>query len=80
MPRAETAALYLHELRDLQGKGRHRRRGILTAFSFTGVIRVQLRTVITIQRHVFREATQVPGGRAFLHDSSYLYLWTANRS
>lgn len=80
MPRIETASLYVHELRNLQGKGRHRRRGILTAFSFPDVIRVQSPTVITIRRNVTREAVQVPGGKAFLHDSSHLYPWTVNRS
>ena len=30
--RVETASLYLHELRDLQGKGRYRCRGIVTTF------------------------------------------------
>ena len=41
MPRIEAAALYVHELRDLQGEGRHRRRGSVTAGSFPDVIRVQ---------------------------------------
>ena len=80
MPRIEATALYLHELRDLQRQGGHRRRGILVAFYFCDVIRVQLPTVITIRRYVMREAIQVLAGRASLHESSPLYPWTANRT
>ena len=78
MSRIETASLYVYELRDLQGKGCHRRRGILTTFSFPAVIRIQLPTVITIRRYVTRQAVQVLAGTASLHDSSPLYPWTAN--
>ena len=80
MPRIEAAALYLHELRDLQRQGGHRRRGILVEFYFSDVIRVQSPTVITIRRHVMRKAVQVLAGRASLHDSSPLYPWIANRT
>ncbi|ULA61239.1 MAG: hypothetical protein LZF60_310140 [Nitrospira sp.] len=80
VPRIEVAALYVHELWNLQRQGRHRRRGILVAFYFFDVIRVQLPTVITIRRYVMREAVQVLAGRASLHDSSFLYPWTANRT
>jgi len=44
------------------------------------VIRVQLRTVITIRRYVTREAVQVLAGKASPHHSSHLYPWTANRT
>ena len=80
MPRIEVAALYVHELRNLQRQGGHRRRGILVTFYFFNVIRVQLPTVMTIRRDVMREAVQVPAGKASLHDSSHLYPWTANRT
>ena len=80
MSRIKAAALYVHELRDLQGEGRHRRRGSVTAGSFPDVIRVQLRTVITIRRHAMGEAVQVLADRASLHDSSHLYPWTADRT
>ena len=80
MPRIKAAALYVHELRNLQRQGSHRGRGILVEFYFFDVIRVQLPTVITIRRHVMREAVQVLAGKASLHDSSHLYPWTANRT
>ena len=46
----------MHELRYVQGQGRDRRRGKLAEFYFPDVIRVQSSTVITIRRHVMREA------------------------
>ena len=61
VPRIEAAALYVHELRNLQRQGRHRRRGILGQCYVPDVIRVQSSAVITIQRHAMREARSGPG-------------------